>query len=155
MFDIIYLLRILGNRINVANHLSGTRSKTAVHADYWGTAIIGGGSFTERGHVHTSAVQWLTRNTPPGLSSISLYANTFFRRFRQREFVLVELITVFPYTPHHGQQFSRDCMPGVTGDYAILHHPFIIVFEGILFLVYRRQGGAENRVFQDTISRPG
>ncbi len=32
--DIIYLLRISGNRNNVANHLSGTHSKTVVHADY-------------------------------------------------------------------------------------------------------------------------
>jgi hypothetical protein len=46
-------------------------------------------------------------------------------------------------------------MPGVAWDYSILHHPFMIILEGIVFLVYGRQGGAENRVFESSIGRPG
>ena len=67
---------------------------------------------------------------------------------------MVELITSFPDAPHHGQEFPGDRMSGIAGDYAIFHHPFIISFEYILFLVYCRQGGAEDGVFEDAISGP-
>jgi len=68
---------------------------------------------------------------------------------------LVELTVSFPYTPHHGQYFPRYRMPGVAGNYTIFHHPFVIGFESILFLVYSGQGSAEARILEDTIACPG
>jgi len=46
-------------------------------------------------------------------------------------------------------------MPGVAGYYTISHHPFVIILEDIVFLVYGRQGGAQDRVFESAIGRPG
>ena len=46
-------------------------------------------------------------------------------------------------------------MTSIAGDYTILHHPFVIPFEGIIFLFNGAESRAQDGIFQEAIDGPG